>query len=110
MTDLFDKTSTENSSCISRAKPGEPMFVLMGRDPAMAETVAFWAARRLQLIEAGHIADTPEEREHVAKALRMVQAVMDHQIAVLTPTKQSAYAAARVQHTARVGRAGRLPG
>lgn len=36
-------------SCLNRAQDDEPIFVLLGRDPAAAETIRYWARRRVEL-------------------------------------------------------------
>jgi hypothetical protein len=38
--------------CYGKALPDEPLFVLLGRDPAAAETIRFWAATRLRALKA----------------------------------------------------------
>lgn len=37
------------SSCWNRAMPHEEVFVLLGRDPAVAATLRFWAEERVRL-------------------------------------------------------------
>lgn len=44
-----DEELTNPASCMSRAKPQEMTFVLLGRDVASPETIRFWAARRIEL-------------------------------------------------------------
>lgn len=41
-------SATVNSAhdCLVKCKPGEPFFVLLGRDPEGAATIRFWADRR----------------------------------------------------------------
>lgn len=39
--------------CYANAEPDEPMFILLGRDPAAAATVAFWTTLRTALDEDG---------------------------------------------------------
>lgn len=34
--------------CHLRAKPGEPIFTLLGRDKAAAQTIRFWCLERLK--------------------------------------------------------------
>lgn len=40
---------SEPNSCINRARDDEMTFVLLGRDPAAAATIRFWAAERVRL-------------------------------------------------------------
>src|SRR5262245_17562937 len=37
------------SSCLSRARDDEMIFVLLGRDPAAAATIRFWIQERIRL-------------------------------------------------------------
>jgi hypothetical protein len=37
------------NSCWNRAAPEEEVFVLLGRDPAAAATLRFWAEERVRL-------------------------------------------------------------
>lgn len=63
--------------CYSRAKPDEPMFILLGRDKAAAKAVRYWVLERIktgknkatdhQIIEAYECAqamEAYEERHH----------------------------------------------
>lgn len=36
-----------NHDCLAKRRPGEPMFILLGRDPDAHNVVRFWADRRL---------------------------------------------------------------
>jgi hypothetical protein len=72
--ELFDKTSQGNRDCIAKAKAGEPMWIIIGRDPVYEETVEFWATARERAIADGRIEDTPHEREHIATACRYAAA------------------------------------
>jgi hypothetical protein len=73
-TERFDKRSPGNVECLSKAKDGEPMWIILGRDPVYEETVEFWAAARERAIAAGRIEDTKHEREHIATARRYAAA------------------------------------
>ena len=42
---MLSKEITENE-CAKAAKDGEPVFILLGRDPDAFEVVAFWASLR----------------------------------------------------------------
>ncbi len=35
--------------CYAKAEPDEPMFILLGRDPAAATTIRHWIIKRLSL-------------------------------------------------------------
>jgi hypothetical protein len=54
--------------CLTKLEAGEPHFTLLGRDPAAARTVLFWAEERRQLAAAKAIPDSPHEREKTAEA------------------------------------------
>lgn len=48
--DLLKKAEIEDSqSCWNRAAQDEPVFILLGRDPAMAPTIQFWADYRIEI-------------------------------------------------------------
>jgi hypothetical protein len=70
----FDKHSAGNVECLLKAKDGEPMWIILGRDPVYKEVVEFWAQARERAIADGRIEDTPHEREHIATARRYVGA------------------------------------
>jgi hypothetical protein len=40
------KTNPSKYDCFANAKPDEPMFVLLGRDPMAGALVRLWAAQR----------------------------------------------------------------
>jgi hypothetical protein len=40
---------TDPNSCLSKAKPHELVFVLLGRDAAAPETIRFWVAERIRI-------------------------------------------------------------
>lgn len=40
---------TDTRSCMSRAKPDEMVFVLLGRDQASPQTIRYWCAERIRL-------------------------------------------------------------
>lgn len=42
------KTNPGRFDCYAKARPDEPLFVLLGRDPLAAELVDAWAERRAQ--------------------------------------------------------------
>jgi hypothetical protein len=102
-TELFDLTSPGNVDCLAKAKPGEPIFILMGRDPVMAAVLQTWATSRERMISAGAIPNTPEEREHIATALRIAKATVEWQQGEQAPVgRQAAYQAARAAHRAAI--------
>jgi len=40
---------SESTSCLSKAEAHERLFVLLGRDVAAADTIEYWAQRRIEL-------------------------------------------------------------
>jgi hypothetical protein len=46
---IKEKELTDPTSCMSRARPGEMTFVLLGRDKAAPVAIAAWAAARVAL-------------------------------------------------------------
>jgi ribosomal protein S27AE len=77
---------TNPNSCMSRAKDGEMVFVLLGRDMAAPSAIRSWADNRVrlgknkrddaQIVEALHCADTMErEREEARRAAPATTAV-----------------------------------
>ena len=83
-----------------KAAPGEPVFTLYGRDPAMAGCITTWVALREAMINAGVIPNTPEERAQLASALAMAEEVVAWQRrqANASDARQTAYAAARASY------------
>jgi hypothetical protein len=47
--------------CYASAEPDEPVFVLLGRDPAAALAITFWCAVREHLRDKG-VADISDEK------------------------------------------------
>ena len=45
---------SDPNSCMSRAKPGEMTFVLLGRDAAAPFTIRAWVAERIRLGKNKH--------------------------------------------------------
>lgn len=43
------KNNPDPKGCFHRAEPDEPRFTLLGRDPAAAATMKFWALERQKL-------------------------------------------------------------
>lgn len=56
-------------SCLNRATDNEPIFVLLARDQAAADTVRWWAAKRLEM--GLNRPDDPQIREAFDLADRM---------------------------------------
>ena len=100
----FNKHSDENKSCYAKANMDEPVFVLLGRDPAMAEAIQTWIQVRQLCIDEGVLPDTPEERAHIVQAREMVEAVLVYQESQRAGSKQQAYRQARAQHVALYSR------
>lgn len=69
-----DKFSAGNIDCLRKAKVGEPMWIMIGRDPVYEEAVEAWASAREAAIADGRIPDTPHEREHIETARRYARA------------------------------------
>lgn len=43
-----------NRDCLAKRRPGEPMFILLGRDPDAHNIVRLWAQRRLEAGDPSH--------------------------------------------------------
>lgn len=61
------KNNPGNIDCYSRALPDEHVFVLLGRDPAMAPTIRFWRAER-ELLGKNVDPDDLNKLDEAAKA------------------------------------------
>lgn len=72
--DRVDKYSAGNIDCLNKAKPGEPMWIMIGRDPVYEEAVEGWAAAREAAIADGRIPDTAHEWCHIETARRYARA------------------------------------
>jgi hypothetical protein len=46
---IASREKSEPDSCLNRAAPDEPIFVLLGRDIAAPDTIRFWIAERIRL-------------------------------------------------------------
>jgi hypothetical protein len=62
--------------CYTKAKPDEPMFVLLGRDQSAALLVRLWALTRHGRIEGGF--RPPSDAMKVAEALKCADAMDEH--------------------------------
>ncbi|MFL6728091.1 MAG: Lar family restriction alleviation protein [Sphingomicrobium sp.] len=49
-----ERLSPANHDCLAKAKPGEPMFIILGRDPDGANIVRLWAQRRSDAGDPDH--------------------------------------------------------
>jgi hypothetical protein len=58
-----------NHDCLAKRRPGEPMFILLGRDPDAWQIVQAWADRRLAAGGDPH---------HVALGLKTANAMRDY--------------------------------
>lgn len=63
------KTEPGPHDCYAAARPHEPMFVLLGRDPAAWAVVLFWTMLRKRLASAEADADKLAEAERCAAAM-----------------------------------------
>jgi hypothetical protein len=50
---MGSKNEPGKYDCYANAKPDEPMFVILARDPSAPELVELWAIRRVNLISEG---------------------------------------------------------
>lgn len=62
------KNKPGDYDCYENAKPDEPMFVLLGRDPVAAFLVALWAEIREQ-VKPGEDQKMLDEARECAKAM-----------------------------------------
>ena len=46
--------SKANQDCLAKAKPGEPVFIILGRDPDGGNITRLWGARRLAAGDRAH--------------------------------------------------------
>jgi len=69
---VFRQMEADNQACLNKREPGEPMFIILGRDPDGGTIVRLWGERRTQAGEPEHgakaiaIADLMDEwaKEH----------------------------------------------
>lgn len=61
--------------CYKAAEPDEPMFVLLGRDPAAAAAVILWVKLRQFL---GESLDSPKMQEALACSTALNRWALDH--------------------------------
>ena len=64
---MSTKANPSPNDCYTKAEPDEPMFVLLGRDPAAPFTVLFWAKMRLLMFGTS---DQVTEANQCAEQLR----------------------------------------
>lgn len=87
-----------NHDCLAKRRPGEPMFIILGRDPDGANTVRGWASRRLA---AG--GDPEHCQQGFATADRMQAYAADPANAPASAPPSEAYASAPDQQDEPVG-------
>ena len=97
--EIFDKNSQENTSLHLRALQGEPMFILLGRDPAMGSTIRAWCRERSLAIIQGLRANTPEEHAHVREGMRLAEIADEYFLGFIKDTPQKVYERRRKQQT-----------
>jgi hypothetical protein len=51
---MTDQLTSANRDCLVKAKPGEPMFIILGRDPDGGTIVRLWAQRRFDAGDTEH--------------------------------------------------------
>jgi hypothetical protein len=73
----LDELSDPNS-CLNKARDDEQLFVLIGRDPAMSQTLRYWAHKRIQL------GKNKQDDQQIQEAL----ALADKDLAALRPRLQ----------------------
>jgi hypothetical protein len=76
------KNNPGKFDCYENAKPDEPVFILLGRDPVACAVVHFWAILREQVAGrngAGNLSTGDQEQIHEARecALAMAQYAKD---------------------------------
>ena len=64
----FDEITRQNS-CLNKAEPDEPLFVLLGRDPAAPSVIRAWVGERLRLGKNGPGDEQVVEAESAAQAM-----------------------------------------
>ncbi len=104
---IVDKSHPENRRCFAKALQGEPMFIVLGRDPTMASVLEFWAGERERLLDEGLMPDSDAERDHIEQVRGYVADIRSWQQDYAAPSKQKAYEQDRARHIAAVRRVGR---
>lgn len=66
--------SKENSSCLQKALPGEPIFVLLAHDPSAAKTVLQW------IVDNVHFRSEEKLRDAFECAMAMKGYCVSHSI------------------------------
>lgn len=61
------KKLIELDPCIAKARPDEPGFIILGRDPVLVPVMEQWCVEREKMITNGTLDDTPQERGHIDK-------------------------------------------
>jgi hypothetical protein len=63
------------TSCLNKAQPDEPLFVLRGHDRLASMTVRDWAFRLESLVTTGVIPDTEAIRAKITEARKAAEAM-----------------------------------
>lgn len=71
--EIFDRNSPANRDCLDKARPGEPMFILLGRDPDAATIVREWAGRRSAAATRAGLIE--QEAEHLQPVFALADAM-----------------------------------
>lgn len=80
---MATKLNPGTYDCYENAKPDEPMFVLLARDPSAPALVEEWARRRGELIDRG---EKPEsDRPMIAEALSCATAMREWRVSSWPP-------------------------
>src|SRR5690606_37665122 len=53
---LWERMERGNADCLGKRRDGEPMFIILGRDPDGAHVVRYWAQRRRDAGDPDHAA------------------------------------------------------
>jgi hypothetical protein len=77
----FSKNNPGPNSCYAKAKPDEPMFVLLARDPLASELVRWWAECRAAHTE-------PRDMKKISEALDCADAMEKWRLANPPEPKQ----------------------
>lgn len=69
----------DDDPCLLKARPDEPVFIVLGRDPAAVATLSTWVKERIWLIENGLLPSTQEERDHIQQVQAKIGQMRDYQ-------------------------------
>lgn len=62
-----------NTSCWNKAEEDEPVFVLLGRDAAIVETIEHWIVARIRRNKNKH------DDDQIVEARQFIQKIKDYQ-------------------------------